>query len=377
MLDRVYSSQVFRRGVLLWEKWERRLAAVALLLGFVFDLIIADRPDSVQNNLLLLFYLIIAGGCIIALNVRVRRSASTEPIAPPLLLLVLLQFCFGGLASNLFVLYGRSGTLVGSALFITLLGAMLVGNEFLRSRYETLRFNIGIYYLLLFTYLIIAVPTFILHSIGVWVFVASGLLSLVLIAGFLYLVYFAVLQGRARDRQFIEVSAVVVGIFIFFNALYFFNIIPPVPLSLKSAGVYHSVTRAGSDYSATYEKPAWFAFWHDTSGTFTLNSSSLLKSNPTAYCFSSIFAPTGLKTPVVHVWEQYSESASAWQERSRVPFAISGGRAGGYRGFSLKSSLAPGRWRCNVETRGGVLIGRISFTVVQSVTAPELSTKTL
>ena len=368
---------LYEHGLSLWNRWERRLAAVALLVGFVFDLIIADRPDSVQNNILLLFYLVIAGGCIIALNLRVRRQARTGLTKAPLLLLVLLQFCFGGLASNLFVLYGRSGTLVGSALFIALLGVMLVGNEFLRSRYETLRFNIGVYYMLLLTYLIIAVPTFILHSIGVWVFIASGLISLVLIAGFLYLVYFTVLRGRARDRQFIEVSAVVTGIFIFFNTLYFFNIIPPVPLSLKAVGVYHSISRSDSDYTATYEKPAWFAFWHDTSGTFTLDSSTLLKSNPTAYCFSSIFAPTGLKTPVVHVWEQYSEAAGTWQERLRVSFAISGGRAGGYRGFSVKSSLTHGRWRCNVETQSGVLIGRISFTVVQSATAPALSTKTL
>ncbi|MBI2004585.1 DUF2914 domain-containing protein [Patescibacteria group bacterium] len=368
---------LYEHGLSLWNRWERRLAAVALLVGFVFDLIIADRPDSVQNNLLLLLYLIVAGGCIIALNLRVRRQAGTESVASPLFLLVVLQFCFGGLASNLFVLYGRSGTLVGSALFIALLGAMLVGNEFLRSRYETLRFNIGVYYILLLTYLIIAVPTFILHSIGVWVFVASGVFSLILIAGFLYLIYFTVLRGRARDRQFIEVSAVVVGIFIFFNTLYFFNIIPPVPLSLKAVGVYHSISRSGSDYTATYENPAWFAFWHDTSGTFTLDSSALLKSNPTAYCFSSIFAPTGLKTPVIHVWEQYNEAASAWQERSRVSFAISGGRTGGYRGFSLKSSITPGRWRCNVETRSGVLIGRISFTVTQSQMPPTLSTKTL
>lgn len=367
-----------QRPVELWHRYERHISAVGILTGFIFDLVIADRPDSPTNNLFLLSYLGIAGALIIILNLRTARRRELEPAYQPLFFLFMLQFCFGGLASNLLVLYGKSGTLAGSALFILLLAAMLIGNEFLRTRYAQLRFNIAVYYLLLFTYLIIAVPTFIFHSVGVLVFLFSGFLSLLLIGGFLSIVYVAVFRGRQRGRQLYEVSVLVAMIFFLFNGLYFLKIIPPVPLSLKGIGMYHSISRltapTGSTqgiYTAAFEPSPWFVFWRDTSGTYTITSTSAQ-----AACFSSVFAPTNLATPVFHKWEKYDEGAGKWVVKTRVSFPINGGREEGYRGFTL-SNVEPGQWRCNVETASGALIGRISFTVLQNQALPTLSTKTL
>lgn len=368
---------LLRGPLALWHRYERHISALGLGGGFIFDLIIADRPDSATNNLFLLSYLGIAGACIILLNLRAPRhegQSQREPLFMPFI----LQFCFGGLASNLLVLYGRSGTFAGSTLFFLILGGMLIGNEFMRTRYAQLRFNIMVFYLLLFTYLIIAVPTFIFYSVSTWIFLASGAISLVLIALFLALVYGIVLRGRQRDAQLYEVSVLVGLIFLLFNGLYFLQIIPPVPLSLKNIGIYHSLARlpagqaggAQALYRAMYEKAPWYAFWRDTSATYTVFSSGK------ATCFSSVFAPTGLSAPVMHVWEKYNETEGQWQDVSRVSFAISGGREGGYRGFT-DSVVTPGRWRCNVETQNGALIGRVSFAVVSASTTPALSQKTL
>src|SRR4051812_31642076 len=115
------STKLFK----FWEQYEHHINVVALVLGFCFDLIIAKRPDSAFNNILLLFYLITAGAFIILLNWRTKRS--NEPA--PFVMLLILQFCFGGLASNLLVLYGHSGTFVGSAIFLALLVALVFGNE--------------------------------------------------------------------------------------------------------------------------------------------------------------------------------------------------------------------------------------------------------
>ncbi|MDZ4225942.1 MAG: DUF2914 domain-containing protein [Patescibacteria group bacterium] len=357
----------------LWERYEQHLRVAALGTGFIFDLFIADRPDSAYNNLILLSYLVIAGGSIILLNLRTAKYAEHRPNYQPIFLLLVLQFCFGGLASNLLVLYGRSGTLAASTLFFLILGGMVIGNEFMRSRYAQLRFNIVIYYLLLLTYVLIAAPTFIFHSIGTLEFLASGFLSLVIIAGFLWLVYVLVLRKHEREAHLYEVSVLVGLVFVFFNGLYFLGIIPPVPLSLKDVGVYHSLERleapaggSGSIYSARYEPPAWFVFWRDTSSTFTVTL-------PTqAHCFSSVFAPAKLSTPIYHVWQRYNEAEAKWVTTLRTSFPISGGRAEGYRGFT-SAQVSPGKWRCNVETQNGSLIGRISFTVEQSPTLPELS----
>ncbi len=250
---------------------------------------------------------------------------------------------------------------------------MVIGNEFLRNRYAQLRFNIITYYTLLLTYLLVALPTFIFHSVDTWVFLASGAVSLVIIGLFLGLVYWMVLRGKQREKQFYEVSVLVGLVFLFFNALYFLNIIPPVPLSLKNIGVYHSIERlqspaggVASIYAATYEDPPWFAFWRDTSSIYTVHASSA------AVCFSSVFAPAKLTAPVFHRWERYDEKENKWKQVSRISFAISGGRDGGFRGFT-NLTVSPGRWRCNVETQNGALIGRTSFRVVESAAPPTLS----
>ncbi len=358
------------RLFVLWQRYEHHIGVAAIFTGFIFDLIIADRPDSIANNILLLSYLFIAGAIIVLLNLRAPRHKEQEHSFEQLLLLLILQFCFGGLASNLLVLYGRSGTLGGSALFVGILGALVFGNEFLRDRYALLRFNVGVLYLLLLSYCVIAVPTFITHTIGVWVFLLSGAVSLGIIAVFLAIVAVVALQGRREEVT--GVLTIVGSIWIIFNLLYFLNIIPPVPLSLKDIGIYHSLLkRSGGEYLAIYEKPRRFEIWRETSATFTVAPGE------GAFCFSSVFAPAELETPVYHRWEYYNEEKGEWEARSRVSFPISGGRSEGYRGFSTKYSLTPGKWRCAVETSSGALIGRTSFTVVESTSPPALFTKTL
>ncbi len=359
----IRSTRIFK----FWERYEHHLGLGALAAGFFFDLIIADRPDSLGNNLLLLFYIFVAGAIIIILNLQKARRAEHD--FEPLFLLLALQFAFGGLASNLLVLYGRSGTLVGSALFLTMLVALVIGNEYLRNRYSVLKFNVGVYYFLLLSYCVIAVPTFITHSIGTWEFLLSGVISLVAIGIFLGILFTIVFHGRERPMR--EVSYIVGSIFIVFNLLYFLNVIPPVPLSMKNIGIYHSLLKQSSgDYIALYEKVPWYEFWRDTASSYTLSTGN------SVFCYSSVFAPANLETPIFHRWEKYNDEAKVWETQSRISFSISGGRDEGYRGYSQKSALSTGKWRCNVETENGSLIGRTAFKVINGP-APELSQKQL
>ena len=201
---------------MFWEKHSRIINLVGLATGFAFDLWLAKRPDSVVDNLLLLTYLVICGTVIVLLNVRMlRRKMDREHPAEPLALLLLLQFCFGGLANNLLILYGKSGTIGGSVLFVLLLAAFALGNEFLKGRYELLRLNVAIYYFLLLTYCIIAVPTFVLHAIGAQVFVISSAISLGVIVLFLWILSVAAFRRREK-RQVFEVGGIVIGIFVLF-----------------------------------------------------------------------------------------------------------------------------------------------------------------
>lgn len=360
---------LWQRTFKLWQRYEHHLGVGAMLVGFAFDVALAKRPDSPTDNILLLTYLFAAAAFIVILNRReMLRKEKTS--AEPLFLLLILQFCFGGLSSNLLVLYGHSGTLAGSALFLGMLAALVVGNEYLRTRYTRLRFNIAVYYFLLLTYCVIAVPTFLFHSVGTLIFILSGLMSLLIMAGFTLVLWSTVLYRTARGLP--DTIIIVATIFALFNGLYFLDVIPPVPLSVKNIGIYHSVLKQSSDgYLATYEPAPWWEFWKDTSSTYTLMPGE------SAFCFSSVFAPTGLATSVYHRWEEYDPQTNDWQTMSRVAFSISGGRSEGYRGWTMKSNLAPGQWRCDVETGSGALIGRVSFTVVAASTSPQLSQTTL
>ena len=351
-----------------WERYEHHLGVGALFVGFCFDLVLAKRPDSIADHILLLSYLAIAGVVIILLNRREMLKKEREHSAEPLWLLLLLQFSFGGLASNFLILYGKSGTFTADILFVGFLLALVFGNEYLRSRYAQLRFNVGVYYLLILTYCVIAVPVFLTHTIGTWVFLLSGLISLGVIAGFLAILSTIVFRGREAGKLF-AVATIVLGTFLTFNALYFLNLIPPVPLSLKDIGVYHSLLKkSDGNYVALYEPSPWWQFWRDTSSTYTLGAGA------SAFCFSSVFAPTSLQTPVYHEWQKFNDKSGAWELEARVAFPISGGREGGYRGYTVKSALTPGEWRCDVKTEQGALIGRNSFTVAEASTTDATST---
>jgi hypothetical protein len=359
---------VKERAIAFWNRYERHLSALTLVCGFTFDLFLAKRPDSIADNILLLFYLCVAALIIVVLN---RRSRA-------LWLLLVLQFCFGGLASNLLVLYGKSGSLGGSLVFIALLVGLLIGNEFLKTRYEQLRFNIAVYYVLLLTYVVIALPTFVLHSIGTRSFLISGVVSLCVIALFLWAIFVPIYRSD-KKKQLVQAAAIVLGIFGVFNGMYFLNIIPPVPLSLKEAGIYHSVMSDGrGNYTGTYEQKHWYEFWRDTADTYHVSAGE------PAYCFSAVFAPGKLATPIVHRWEYYYPADSsikrtqgAWVSVSEVQFPITGGRAEGYRGYSIKRVLEDGQWRCTVATVSGQVIGRITFEVKTGSTTPPLSTTAL
>jgi len=350
-----------------WGRYERRIAAGALIFGFILDSWLLNRPDQLLDNVILLSHLTIAGGVILLLSMRASRGRAESRFA--LFLPVVLQFSFGSLASGLLVLYFRSGTVAQSLIFFLILGGLLVGNEFLKSRYAQFRFNIAIFYLLLFSYVALTTPV-LLRAIGPWVFVLSGILSLALIAGYLWVL---VLCARKEMVRHVGPAAGIIGlIFFFFHVFYFMNIIPPVPLAMRDIGIYHSVLKR-SDYSylALYEPSPFYKFWRNTSATYTLGSTN------SAFCFSSVFAPADLEAPIYHKWQYQNPKSGEWEVRSRVSFSISGGREDGYRGYTVKTALIPGRWRCDVETAGGALIGRTTFTAVADTETPELSQKTL
>lgn len=328
---------------------ERALATAGLFLGFIWDNLTASRPDQIFTNVSLISYFLFAAVCIVLIN---RRG--TQSTIGPVPTVAILQFAFGNLSSALLVLYGHSGTFLGSGLFLTALLGFLVANEFLRSRYVRTHIQIATWAMLFLSYAVIFVPVF-LGVIGDWVF----LLSVAVGAAAVALLIVTIWRGAGIVMKSYVPGAIiwVVAIFSVFVVGYFTNAIPPVPLSATHLGVYHDIERTTvGDYQVTYETAPWWQFWNDTNTTFSYTPGAPV------YCFSAVFAPTGLTAPIFHRWEKRVNGE--WETRVYLSFPINGGRDAGYRGYSLTYRIDPGEWRCSVETERGALIGRFTFDVV-------------
>ncbi len=336
----------------------RFLPTIALFAGFIFDAFTLNRPDAWFENIVILGYLLLSAAAILAL--QARKDSEDENVR--LLLLGALQFSFGNLTSALLILYAHSGTLAGNAIFMGMLAALLIGNEMFRSRYARTHLRVLIWFILMLTYSTLIVPV-VLSSIETYVFIISVAVALGVITFLIGLLSAITRASFARTRRNIFIS--IIAVTVTFIALYANHLIPPVPLALKHIGIYHSVVRDGTTYSVTYEKPEWYMFWRDTNEVFHTTPGT-----PT-FCVTAVFAPSKLKTEIRHVWEKYDPATETWRMMARIPFAITGGRAEGFRGYTQTSQIDQGTWRCSVETSRGALIGRTPFIVENGV--PELT----
>jgi hypothetical protein len=348
-----------------YQKYERYFSPVALLTGFVWDNLTLQRVDLWLDNLVLLLYLIIAGAGIAFINAaetgRLKFAKNIAGFMP-----LALQFAFGGLFSAFVVFFSRSASFITSWPFLIFLGVMLIGNEILRKHYERFVFHAAIFFIAVFSYSILIVPT-VLKKLGPEVFILSGLVSLAfmgfIMAGLTWVAPQKIREGRRT------VLAVVVGIYAAFHILYFTNIIPPIPLSLKEGGIYHSVRRTDGGFEIQFEPTPWYVLFRDYDIIFHYIPGEA------AYAYSSVFAPTKLNTTILHRWSYYDEKSKEWLATDRLSFKIVGGRDGGYRGYTFKTNLIPGKWRVDVITERDQRLGQMSFQIVQTDSLTKLEKK--
>ncbi len=338
------------------EKYERRISSAFLIGGFIFDNLTLQRIDKPFDLLIISSYLLLSGIGIILLN-RYHERPPTRNffIGVKSFLPLLIQFALGGLFSVFLVFYSRSAAISSSWPFLLLLLVLLVGNEFFKSYYERLTFQLSIYYIAVLSFSIIIIPV-LLKEMNAWVFLLSGLVSLVFISLFTRVLFRVVPKRYEKSR--VDINRVLASIFLLINVLYFLNLIPPIPLAMKNSGIYHLVTKTGDSYEGVGEERDWrdllpFIFPR----TVHIGDGGLL------YAFSSVFAPTGLSTDIAHDWQYFDQGTGKWVSTTQVTFDIVGGRGEGYRTFSKKENLFIGLWRVDVKTMSGQIIGRIRFNI--------------
>lgn len=340
-----------------FDKYEKYLGPAFMAVGFMVDNLTLQRIDLWIENLVIISYFVIVIFSILYINLYKKKLFQNKVLVwLNMVLPFVLQFAFGGLFSAFMVFYSRSSSLFVSWPFLLILLGLLVGNELFRERYQRLAFHIGIFYLALFAYLVFAVPI-LFGRIDIEMFLASGGLSLLFI--FVFILFLYRLDDKAVKKSKDKLVWSIVGIYFVFNFLYFANVIPPIPLALKFAGVYHGVNRSGVSYLLEYEQPGWYRFWRETSYIYHHQAGSRV------YIFNSIFAPTKFKQQIYHQWFYYDQEKGEWLKKDRLSYSMVGGRDGGYRGYSYKTSVAPGKWKVKIMTDSGQVLGRVKFRVIE------------
>ncbi len=337
-------------------RFERPISSGSLVLGFVFDALTLKRVDTFWENIWILVHIVVVAIFIILIHSQKGESGDeANPSKKHFWYVNILQFFFGGLLSTYLVLYFRSADFFATWPFILFLALAFIANESLKRHYVRLSFQISLFFLSIYSFMIFLIPVLI-HKIGTWVFLLSGLFSLFFIILFIFILFYFTKEKFSQSKKLIVYS--ISGIFILVNLLYFTNLIPPIPLSLKNAGPYHSIQRNSSgNYDATFEDQDWKSY-------FKLYPNFNMTTGAPVYVYSSIFSPADLNLTIVHEWQHYDENQNDWVTESEINLSLLGGREEGFRTYSVRNNLSSGKWRVKIKTKSGQVVGQTRFNIV-------------
>ncbi len=327
---------------------------IAFIGGFITDLILLNRIDDIVDNLILLTYVVLA---TVSLLLFYAGAAQKFPMTISRLINryapVLLQYSFGGLLSGMLIFYGRSGDWIASAPFLILILLVIFGNELLEKRSDMLVYHITLYFIGIFSYVVLVLPV-VLGQMGDGIFILSGLIALLFVSGVIKMLYWIVPNFMRFNTK--RVILMIGTLYFTMTGLYFFNLIPPIPLSLTELDIVQSVYRDNDgNYRITDEQQPWYR-------QLPLVRDELHPTRSSIACFARVYAPTRLHTRIYHRWE-YKDEAGNWQEAFRFGYPITGENSGGYRGYTILNEFSDGIWRCGVENERGQVLGRTTIEI--------------
>lgn len=262
-----------------------------------------------------------------------------------------------GAALSFVLIYAlRSAALSVSWPLFVILFICIFANEFVSTHSFRFSLDVGILLIAILFYIIFHFPLL----LGVQNDITFAISIVVSIAISIFYIYVLRLMSETALDEAPRGYALAIGIPMFVGMLYFLNVLPAVPLSLKESGIYHNIVRTEvGEFIAKKEVEKNMNFFSRLK-TLTYN----LSPNDTGiYFFSSIDAPTKLSAPISHVWEYYDDETKEWIPTTTISFGLTGGREDGYRAYSNKENITEGLWRVTVKVDGNRIVGRVNFLV--------------
>ena len=366
---RAFDAKTFAPAISWAKKHERQISALSLAGGFAFDSWAFGSIEHATTQAVFIVYLLVTGISIAVLHVLESRPDGRKPTDKTRTILVAItQFALGCLLSGFCVFYIRSASITSSWPFLLAIAAIFIGNEYMRRYHARLLFSALLFFFAIYSYAILLVPL-VIGRIGRVPFLISGVIAVVLF--FFYMQALARLGHERYRGARMQIFAGMAAITMLLNIVYFLRVLPPLPLVLTDAGVYHDVKRVGSGYQAAEEDEP--AEWQALFGAHAIMH---VQKGAKLYLYNAVFSPRGLNTRIVHVW-QWLDPAKGWQTQQSIPVAIRGGREDGFRTYSFKTAPRPGQWRVNIATSDGRAIGRVRFSVETQAVPPAVTERTL
>ena len=257
-----------------------------------------------------------------------------------------VQFCFGGLFSALVVCYFKSSGSLASFLLVILLAILLVGNEFLQKKYESFGISLAFFCLLGTMFMNFAIPHLV-HRIGFIWFFLSTLLSF----GMCLFIW-----KISHRKKSILVAPAIISILLV--VAYIMNWVPPVPLVLKQKIACQNFDKAS--FSCDIDDPSFLQMVGlKIPSVHHVDSSDV-------YFLASVYAPAKLKAELEYLWYYQNPSTGKYSLIDRISssrMTINGGRESGFRTFTRKKNVPPGKYRVEVAYKNGAVIGSGTFEV--------------
>ncbi len=319
------------QGKNCYKRYEKFYPVLFFLSGFIYDSLTL-QIENTFDHFALLFYILLAGIMILLIGmIETGQIIDKKILQFKKWYPNFLQFLLGGLFSAYVVFYFKSAAISKSLLFVSLLVILLVLNEFFHQKMVNITFLCTLYFFSTFAFLTFFLPI-LTHKLDTATFFSSGIIGFLITAAIVTVIYRQIFKDDPRTiLKKASPPVVVFGVMSFF---YLANWIPPVPLSMKDGGIYHYVKKdhGSKTYTVKYYKDWGLKFWDDSDTIYPWAPGD------TVFCYASVFAPIDWQATVFYQWYKYDDTAEKWRRRDRLSYKISGGRKGGYRGYTYKKT---------------------------------------
>ena len=259
-----------------------------------------------------------------------------------------MHFMLGTLLNAFSLFYVKSGSGVTAVLFLVLISLLLLVNEHPRFHRLGPVVLFGLYSFSLTSYFAYLLPVLLGH-LRPWMFFLASALSLVPI---LLLARLMARWGEGSRRALRQALGPAIGVQALLLVLFVAHLVPPVPLSVRSLGVWHRVEREGAEFKLSrLPRPRWRDPWRGGERVF------VARPGDKVFVFTRVFAPHNFATRCASAGPRGSPRGGSGPRATRFPCASSEAARKASAGTPTSRTGLPGSGRCPSRPR---MAGRLA-----------------